>query len=68
MGFLDSINDTLGWYVGSAHQPGGIGSVNLITPEELKRKRNRQLIISILIIAIIISTIYYFTNKNKPKR
>lgn len=68
MKFLDTINDTLGWYTDTAHAPGGVGNVNEITPEQMKRKRNNQLIISILILAVIISSIYYFTNKNKTKR
>lgn len=62
MKFLTIINDTLGWYGGSTS--GNIGTVNEITPDQLRKKRNIQLIVGIVIISAIVATVYHL-NKNK---
>lgn len=64
MSWLDTIHSSLEGYTTNTSTNLDVGQVNEVTPEQLRRRRNTQLVISILVIATI-ATLFYFS---KPKK
>lgn len=59
MSWLDKVNSVLAGYATSTNENVSVGTINEVTPEQLKRKRNIQLIVSILIVATIVAVFYF---------
>lgn len=64
MSWLDTIHGGLQGYATNTNENLDVGQVNEITPEQLRTRRNMQLIGSIVIIAAIAS-LFYFSNPKK---
>lgn len=64
MSWLDTIHGGLQGYATHTNENLDVGQVNEITPEQLRTRRNMQLIGSIVIIAAIAS-LFYFSNPTK---
>lgn len=65
MNILDTIHGTLGGYVNSTNQTNSVGQINEVTADDLRKKRNKQLIISVIFVAIVITAVIYFSKKSK---
>jgi subtilase family serine protease len=66
MSFLDSLNNILGGYASNTSTNVNVGQVNEITPEQLRKRRNAQLIVSLIVVTVVIASIIYFS-KSKTK-
>lgn len=64
MSWLDTIHAGLQGYAVNTNENLDVGQVNEITPEQLRTRRNMQLVGSIIIIAAIAS-LFYFSNPQK---
>ena len=64
MSFLDTIHSTLGGYASSTNQTNNVGQINEVTPEDMRKKRNKQLIISVIFVAVVIAAVIYLNKKN----
>ena len=64
MSWLDTIHGGLQGYATNTSTNLDVGQVNEVSPEQLRRRRNTQLIVSVVLIATI-AALFYF---NSPKK
>jgi hypothetical protein len=63
MSVLDTIHGTLEGFATTTNTNVSVGEINEVTPEQLRRRRNIQLTVSIVLVAVIIGLFYYSKTK-----
>lgn len=69
MSLLDTAHSTLSSFYNTPQVGSSSGTVNELSSEDLKRRRNKQLAIGITLVVIVVGSIvlynYFKTKKNK---